>query len=99
MAAIKPRAVGLSWVRRDDYSRFLEVMEDAHIFPATYDAWAEKAERQQRNLEARGFAVIRAVLDPDEFLAWCATRGMHVNAEARRLFAAAVAMQHVENPN
>jgi hypothetical protein len=93
----KIAAMGISWFERDDYPRILQIMQDAHIFPADYDAWQQKAERQQRDAEARGLRVMRIVVKPDQFIAWCARNRLNVDAEARKRFAAEGAMRNLDN--
>lgn len=89
----KVAAAGISWFNREDYPRILEIMVDAHIFPAGYDAWKKRAESDQARAEARGLRVIRVIVDPDEFIVWCASQRMPLDANARRLFAASGAMR------
>lgn len=50
---LQVRALGMAWYRRQDYGRILEIMEDAHLLPPTFDKWlgkAEKLESQQKKL-------------------------------------------------
>lgn len=89
------RATGIAWYFRQDYARILEIMEDAHLLPPTYDAWRQKAERAEREAKAAGVIIIRAEIDPQEFPGWCAARGLHVDAEARSRFASEVAYRKV----
>lgn len=96
MATTPIRAVGISWFREEDYPRALAIMTDAQVLPGNYLAWREKAEQQERRAKASGYLVIRAVIDPDEFPGWCRTRGLDVDANGRRLFAAWFAMTQVK---
>lgn len=89
------RAAGISWYRREDYPRALDIMEDAHVLPPTCDEWERKAERQEREWQSRGFVVVRAIIDPEQFPAWCARRGLHVDAKARMRFANEVAFRSI----
>lgn len=90
------RAGGIAWYTRDNYGRILEVMEDAEVLPRTFEKWLYKAERGERELAAKGHIVVRAVIDADEFVAWCRARGLNVDAKARGQFAAEVAMRVVK---
>lgn len=96
MARLPIRAVGISWFREEDYLRARGIMEDPEKLPGTYLRWQQLTEHQERDLQARGHLVIRAVIDPDEFPAWCRARGLNVDANGRRLFAAWVAMRQVK---
>jgi hypothetical protein len=90
------RAAGISWFREEDYPRILEIMTDSHVLPPTYELWREKAERTERNAKAGGMIVIRAIIDPAEFLTWCAREGLNVDAKARTAFAADFAARQVK---
>jgi hypothetical protein len=82
---------GLAWYEESDYPRILQIMEDADRLPATYARWREKAETAERELKGRGDDVVRAMVSPDMFPAWCRSHGKRVDAQARILFASYVA--------
>jgi hypothetical protein len=82
-----PMAMGMTWYYRQDYRRILEVMEDADKLPATYDNWLKNAEAAEREMKKRGHTVIRAMINPDEFVTWCRGRGLKTDAEARKQWA------------
>jgi hypothetical protein len=77
------RGVGIAWYSRQNYRRILEVMEDAGKLHRTYDQWLKSAEASERQLKRAGHTVVRAMIEPDEFLAWCRARGLKVDAKAR----------------
>lgn len=77
------RAVGIAWYSRQRYRRILEIMDDAEKLPATYDQWLKGAETGERQLKRSGHIVIRAMIDPEEFVSWCRTRGLKPDAQAR----------------
>lgn len=93
----KIAAAGIIWFNREDYPRILEIMKDAHVLPPTYELWREKAENDERRAQAAGLRVVRAVIDPQKFIAWCATNGLDIDAKARTAFAADFAMGKVLN--
>jgi hypothetical protein len=90
-------ATGIGWYNREDYPRILEIMEDADVLPTTYDTWRQKAEGLERQIKASGAIVVRAVIEPKEFVAWCAARGLKVNAKARTAFGSECAYRKI-NP-
>jgi hypothetical protein len=90
-------AAGISWFNEKDYARILQIMVDAHVLPPTYAAWREKAESTERTAKARGLRVFRAIIDPDQFLVWCAREGLDVDAKARTAFATDYAMRQIKN--
>jgi hypothetical protein len=82
---------GLAWYEERDYPRILQIMEDADRLPVTYARWREKAENHERELRGQGHEVVRAMISPDTFPAWCRSHGKRVDAQARILFANYVA--------
>jgi hypothetical protein len=80
--------VGMAWYRPEDYPRVLQIMIDAHRLPRTYNQWRQKAEAGERSQKAAGRRVVRVILDPETFPAWCAARGLNVDAKGRTAFAA-----------
>jgi len=49
--------------------------------------WREKVERSELALKGRGHDVVKAMILPGKFSAWCQSRGLRLNANARKLFA------------
>ena len=82
---------GLAWYEERDYAAILAIMEDADRLPSTFSSWREKAEKAERALKRQGHTVVRAMILPGEFPAWCQSRGMKVDGDARKLFANYVA--------
>ena len=89
--------MGIGWYEREDYARILEIMEDAHLLPRTYDEWRERAELGERQQKEAGVSVIRAVIKPEEFLAWCRALGLKVDAQARTRFGSEVAYRSLKD--
>jgi hypothetical protein len=90
------RAVGISWYREHDYPRILERMTDADDLPSTYAEWQEKAELQERALQAEGITTFRAIIEPDRFPGWCKVHGWNADAKGRSAFASAFAKRQVK---
>jgi uncharacterized membrane protein len=89
------RAYGISWFHKEDYPRILQIMIDRHVLPSTYSAWKKNAEAQESKWKAEGILIYRAIIDPDEFPAWCKSRGLNVDAKGRVAFASEFAMLQV----
>jgi hypothetical protein len=89
------RAIGISWFNESDYPEVLRIMVDAHVLPRTFRDWQEKATKQFSQLEAEGFKVFRAVIDPKSFPGWCAMRGLDIDAKARTRFASEYAARQI----
>lgn len=89
MAGRQVRAIGIPWFRRADYDGLRRLFADGAGLPATFDQWHERAEELRRQIEAQGGIAERVMIDPDEFPAWCRGRGLDIDSEARKRFAAA----------
>lgn len=87
--------IGMPWYDRDQFPRILAVMVDSDRLHRTFDEWEQAAEQGEASLKASGRIVVRAHLDPDEFVAWCAERDLDTNASARNQFAAEVAYREL----
>jgi hypothetical protein len=84
--------MGIPWCEERDYPRILEIMDDADRLPATFASWLKKAEKAEREFKRHGHDVVRAVIDPDRFPAWCHSHGLkRLDAQARIAFASYVA--------
>jgi len=97
MAQHVVRAVGFPWYRREDYERIRALMVDGHTLPATFEKWFYAADKGARRLQDSGHIVERVHLDPDEFPEWCRQRGLDLDSEARRRFAAEFVARKYQN--
>ncbi len=89
----KAVTVAIPWYRPDNYSRALEVMTDREALPSTFDEWQRLAEDFERLLKGHGHIVVRADLDPDQFLQWCRLKGHGADAPSRAEWASEVARE------
>lgn len=78
------RRIGVSWYKREQYGAIRALMTDGGNLPSTYDAWLQAAERLLSRVGSRG---MRAVIDADEFRAWCRAQRIRPNSDARRRWA------------
>jgi hypothetical protein len=91
------RVTGMSWYRRQDYQRILEIMQDAANLPATHDKWRMAAELAEHQLKHNGYIVVHTIIDPEKFTVWCRERGLKLDADARGKFANWVASLQVKD--
>ena len=89
------KVIGIAWYKRADYPRILDIMTDSHKLPTTFDKWQKLAEDTERTARQRGLTVVRAHIDPENFVAWCARNNLQVGAEGRSRWGAERAMHHV----
>lgn len=85
--------IGLAWYELDDFTEIKAVMVDGNKLPKTYSEWRLAAEQTERKLRREGRMVVRAHVRPAEFVAWCSTRGLNIDANARMAFANEVARE------
>jgi hypothetical protein len=55
--AKKHSVMALPWYSRADYPALLKLFEDSDKLPATYDAWLQRAEHVESQLQKAGLAV------------------------------------------
>ncbi len=94
MEPLQAKFVGIAYYRLEDYERVRALMLDGHRLPRTFTEWRHKTEQLEKQLRRAGQVAVKAYLDPDIFIAWCAARGLDVDAKARMRFAAEVARDH-----
>lgn len=83
---MRSKPVGMPWYREADYACLREMFEDGEKLEATYREWLKAANLSFRNLKTFGVPVEKVYVTPDEFSAWCAARGKHLNSTARMEF-------------
>jgi hypothetical protein len=89
--------VGMCWYTREDFPRIREIMTDDDNLHDTFDEWQAAAELGERNLQSQGHRVVRTVVKPNEFLAWCRERNLQPNARGRTEFANFFAAQQIRS--
>jgi hypothetical protein len=81
------------WFDRESYPHVLEVMVDRDLLPPSYDRWLKQSQRVLEKARRDGQKPIRAHIDPDRFLAWCAEHDYTPDSVARLAYAGHVARQ------
>jgi hypothetical protein len=79
------------WFDRESYPHILAVMADHDLLPQSYDRWLKQAQRVLEKARRDGQKPIRAHIDPDRFLAWCADNGCPPDGMARLAYASHIA--------
>jgi hypothetical protein len=85
--AKKHSVMALPWYSRADYPALLKLFKDPDKLPATYDAWLQRAEQVESQLQKAGLAVAKIRIRPIPFAAWCRERNISPNQAARLTFA------------
>jgi len=84
--------IGIAWYKDEDtYRRALEVFTDSQNMPATFEDWKAIVGKQVELIKDTGNSAIRADIDPEIFVAWCASRGIVADSWGRTAF-----VRHVE---
>ena len=71
------------WYRPGDYDAAASMFGD---LPVTYAAWHDRALEWEEHCRITAMPCLSVLLRPDEFLAWCRTREVQPDAEARSTF-------------
>jgi hypothetical protein len=80
----------MAWYHREDWQKLKAIFTDSQVLPPSYEIWLEKAESGFRRAKSRGMIVEKVYIDPDTFPAWCRSRGLNIDAQARTAFAGEV---------
>jgi hypothetical protein len=81
---------GMAWYEEKDYPKLRLLFTDGadrDKFPEFYDEWLANAEEAQQQESARGLEVVRVVIEPAAFAAWCKLRKISPDAKARQTYA------------
>jgi|SRR5580704_1239932 hypothetical protein len=84
----RPRAIGVSWFRKEDYDTIRRISEDGHKMPSKWEDWLKGAEKSEQECIQTGKIVERVYIDPDTFPDWCRANGVGVNRQGRHKFIA-----------
>jgi hypothetical protein len=79
--------VGILWLKREDYPRFLALVDKVDWRLGTFEVWEKAAQEAVARIEREGGTAIRVEVDPDQLLAWCTIRGLKLDRAGRHAFA------------
>lgn len=89
-----PHAVGIAWFTRETYDDCMSLFEDSDQLPDTYDDWLIRAKQAEEQVARQGMKIVRAIIDPKTFPAWCAANGFaNIDKQARMAFGNAKALE------
>ena len=91
------RAVGIPWIRKEDYAALRSIFKDGNKMPATWEKWLKRSEQSEQRLQADGYIVERVYIDPDTFPDWCAREGVTVDRQGRNKFVATTVSRKYRN--
>jgi hypothetical protein len=79
--------VAIAWYRADEWALLRAVSADGEQLEATYGEWLAFATQHLRDLEAKGFEVLRIDIEIAALVNWCNSQGRPVDGEARAEYA------------
>jgi len=82
------RAIGIAWIRKEDYAACRAAFVDGHEFFPTWEEWEQSAKKSEEEFKAQGYIVERAYIDPDTFADWCSRNGVNTGRQGRTRFGA-----------
>lgn len=80
--------VGILWFEREDYDRFLALVDRSDWELNTFEEWEEAARDIVALVLREGGNPVPVECDPDKLLAWCKARGLRLDSAGRQAFAA-----------
>ena len=80
------REVNLAYYKKTDWKRLLESVDDRDSMHDTWKEWHKAYQKAKIQLIASGFIVKEIVVDIDDLIHFCKTKGIKNNGEARSKF-------------
>jgi hypothetical protein len=78
--------VGIGWYKKEQWEELRRVSVDKERLEATWDDWAENAERTMVHLMQQGHHVEKVTVDVSDLVAWCQKKGRPCDGDARAMF-------------
>jgi len=88
---INLQGLAITWFRREDWPRWLEIDPQ---FQPDYAHWLKRMDKALVAYRAAGIPIIKPLVHPDAFLAWAQANGKSVGPTARAAYAALKARDH-----
>ena len=80
------RPIAIAYYRKEDWERFLQMVDDKKGMHETWDEWLKAFEKTKRQIEEEGFSVRPVIVDIDELNHYCKIRGIKNDGKARSTF-------------
>lgn len=82
----KNRICSIPYYRKDQYDRLREVSIDKETFSISYEEMMIITESKHKEMENKGFEVVKIDVDIEELIEWCNSRSVTLNPESRTKF-------------
>ena len=87
--------IGVAWFQDEStYRRARASFSDPENLPDSFEDWRALVGKQCALIRESGNTAIRADIEPEAFLAWCALRGFKANSAGRIAFVRHVVLEH-----
>ena len=91
------RICSIPYYREDQIQRFREISTDKENFLISYSQMQLKNESAYRDMEKKGFKVVKIFVDIDELIEWANAHNLPINPESRTRFALESAKKMISN--
>ncbi len=87
--------VGIAWFKdKAAYRRAFEIFTDPENMPATFKDWQALVARECELIKYAGNIALRADIDPEAFVDWCASHGFRPDSQGRTAFVNHVVLEY-----
>jgi hypothetical protein len=83
----RPRRVGLPWYEPNQYAELRSTLADGTKLPPDYETWRVATEQMEGEVRRSGVEVVRVLIKPAAFAAWCTQYGVESDAVTRARYA------------
>ena len=77
----------IPYYRKDQYDRLRKISIDKEIFSISYDEMMTITKSKHKEMEKKGFKVVKIDVDIEELIEWCNSQNATLNPESRTRFA------------
>ena len=79
-------AIKLGYYRKEDWEKFISLIDDKESMHSSWYEWHEAYNKSKRDLEKQGFTVIKTVVDLDKLIKFCSERKLKNIGSVRSQF-------------
>jgi len=80
--------LSVGWYKPEDWDRLRDISEDRDELEDTFEEWESYALKALQEIESTGQILEKVMIDPEQLLRWCNSKGVAVNGSSRAEFAA-----------
>jgi len=80
------RPIAIAYYRKQDWERFLQMIDDKKSMHETWEEWLKSFEKIKSRCEEEGLIVKTVIVDIDELNHYCKIRGIKNDGKARSTF-------------